>query len=280
MKKCFYKYRPLKNENLGDIHEYTKQLLQEGKLYFSSPLKFNDPFDGLVDYDETVTPEDIKPLGRRLGIGEKQLQELVDIYNRNPSKFDNVTRQQYVKFQQDSKLKILCLTSTELSPLLWAHYAANHTGVCIGFKAYQLNKNSYGIKLRNGCIDPELLCPGFPNMMIPFPVEYTNEVPPKYHFGLGNAEALKKSFTSKSKEWAYEQEFRVVATEQTLLRNPVEIDVNEIEEIIFGLNAASELIEKVKDIVSKRPYKSPFPKLYQCRRIPGTYRLEKRPLNL
>ncbi|MBR2392526.1 MAG: DUF2971 domain-containing protein [Elusimicrobiaceae bacterium] len=279
MKKCFYKYRPLADEaDSESVHRRVKDILQEGKLYFPCPKDFNDPFDGVIEYDETVTPEDIRPLGIRIGVEPKQLQNLIDIYKRNPDKFYDIVRQQNVKFQNDNKLRILCLSDTELNPLLWAHYAAQHTGVCIGFRTYKLDDKAYGIKLKTGCIDSRLLDPYFPDMIIPFPVEYTEEVPHKYHFGIGNAEDLKKSFLCKSVEWAYEKEVRVVATDSTLIRNPVEIDVNEIEEIIFGIRASSKLIEQVKDIISQKPYVLPGPKLYQCQRISGTYRLEKKPL--
>lgn len=279
MKKCFYKYRPLADEaDSESVHRHVKDLLQEGKLYFSSPKNFNDPFDGVIEYDEKVTPEDIKLLGRRIGVDPKKVQNLINIYRRDPDKFHDIVRQQNVKLQNDNKLRILCLSDTELSPLLWAHYAAQHTGICIGFRTYKLDEKAYGIKLKTDCIDSSLLDPCFPDMMIPFPVKYTEEVAHKYHFGKGNAEELKKSFLYKSVEWSYEKEVRVVAIDSALLRNPIEIDVNGIEEIIFGIRASSKLIEQVKDIVSQKPYVLPGPKLYQCQRISGTYRLEKKPL--
>lgn len=279
MKKCFYKYRPLADEaDSESVHCHVKDLLQKGKIYFPCPKDFNDPFDGVIEYDEKVTPEDIGHLGTRIGADSKQLQNLIDIYKRNPDKFHDIVRQQNIKFQNDNKLRILCLSDTELSPLLWAHYAAQHTGVCIGFRTYKLDEKAYGIKLKTGCIDSSLLISDFPDMIIPFPVEYTEEVPHKYHFGKGNAEDLKKSFSHKSVEWAYEKEVRVVTIDSALFRNPVEIDVNEIEEIIFGIRASSKLIEQVKDILSQKPYVLPGPKLYQCQRISGTYRLEKKPL--
>ena len=184
----------------------------------------------------------------------------------------------YNDLQNDNKLRILCLSNTELSPLLWAHYADSHAGLCIGFRASLMDDNkTYGIKLKPGFIKPDCLVS--PDIMIPFPVEYTDNVPQKYHFGKMNLKALQESFLNKSKEWQYEKEVRVVTFKSQLVRNPVEIDVNEIEEIIFGIRTSSDLINKVKKIVSQKPYVSPGPKLYQCQRIPGTYCLEKKLLS-
>ena len=277
-KKCFYKYRRLFYEkDPENLDPYVIDILQKGQLYFACPKDFNDPFDGVVEYDETVTPEDIRPLGKRLGIDEDKIEEIINIHKNNPEAFRNRLNKSYNDLQNDNKLRILCLSDTELSPLLWAHYAAQHTGVCIGFRTYKLDEKTYGIKLKPEFIKPDCLV--YPDIMIPFPVEYTDNVPQKYHFGKKNVEALKESFLNKSKEWQYEKEVRVVTLESQLVCNPVEIDVNEIEEIIFGIRTSSDLIEKVKKIVSKEPYVSPGPKLYQCQRIPGTYCLEKKLLS-
>ncbi len=276
MINCFYKYRPLAEDiNSKHIHQYTLNLLQKGELYFSSPKEFNDPFDGIIEYEEKITTRDIESLGLRVGVNQEYLQSLISKYICNPQKLIEIYQNKILEFQNNNKLRILCLSKTELSPLLWSHYAAYHTGICVGFRAHKLNEKSYGIKIKPGYMDKNLLLPEFPDMMIPFPIKYTDKVPQKYHFGKGNDEALKQSFTCKSKEWSYEKEVRVVAIESPSFRNPVIIDVNEIEEIIFGLRTNIELIQQVIDIISKFPYKQPGPKLFQCKRIPGTYSLEK-----
>ncbi|MDD6172876.1 MAG: DUF2971 domain-containing protein [Elusimicrobia bacterium] len=276
MGKCFYKYRQLAaSENATEIHPFTLSLIQKGELYFPSPFEFNDPFDGVINYSKTITITDIKKLMDRLSISEEQKSSLLLHYQNNFLQLPKIYASMRQNLQKKSDLRIFCFSKNPLNILMWSHYANSHTGVCIGFKTYQLDERAFGIRVQENCVNNKLLEANFPNMLIPIPVNYTSHVAGEYDFGKGNAEVLIEAFLNKAIDWQYEQEYRVVATSDTLLKNPVMIDVNEIEEIIFGLRASSLLIEQVKDIVFKSPYKRPGPKLYQCQRISGTYALKK-----
>lgn len=281
MGNCFYKYRQLAaRENSTEIHPFTLSIIQKGEMWFSSPVNFNDPFDGMINYPDEMTMTDLEKFCKRMsGLG-LDTQGVLNGYNKSPRQLSMVYSVVKQKLMQDSKLKIYCLSRNPLDSLMWAHYAASHTGICIGFKTYQLDERAFGIKVHENCVSSKLLEPDVSNILIPIPVTYTSKVPGKYDFGRGTSEALQEAFLNKAIEWQYEQECRIVTTDDTLLENPVRIDVNEIEELIFGLRASPLLVEQVKDIVSKSPYKQPGPKLYQCQRIPGTYALEKVLLSL
>ncbi len=228
MGNCFYKYRQLAaRENSTEIHPFTLSIIQKGEMWFSSPVNFNDPFDGMMNYPDEMTMTDLEKFCKRMsGLG-LDTQGVLNGYNKSPRQLSMVYSVVKQKLMQDSKLKIYCLSRNPLDSLMWAHYAASHTGICIGFKTYQLDERAFGIKVHENCVSSKLLEP-----------------------------------------------------DDTLLENPVRIDVNEIEELIFGLRASPLLVEQVKDIVSKSPYKQPGPKLYQCQRIPETYALEKVLLSL
>ena len=277
MEKCFYKYRQLvANEDPTKLHPFTLSLIQKGELYFSSPADFNDPFDGVIDYSETIDITAIEKLADRLRIPQLQKEEVLSRCRQaDPKQLLQIYVDMISKMKQRNVLKIYCLSQNPLNILMWTHYAKAHTGICIGLKAYKLDEKAFGIKVQENCVSKKLLEPSLPHMLIPIPVIYTSKVAGKYDFGKGNADVLKESFLNKSLDWQYEQECRIVATEDTLLKNPVTIDVNEIEEIIFGLRASPLLIEQVKEIVFKSPYKQLGPKLYQCQRISETYALKK-----
>lgn len=276
MEICFYKYRELAaSDNFTKLHPFTQNLIQKGEIYFSAPADFNDPFDGMVYYSDAIDITAIENLMERLLIPEEQKRQVLRWCQKHPKQLSQTYTDMISNAQQTKSLKIYCLSKDPLNVLMWAHYAKDHTGVCIGLKAYQLDERAWGIKVQEKCVSDKLSEPTVPNMLIPIPVIYTSQVPGKYDFGKGNSEVLKEVFLHKAPDWQYEQEYRIVATEKTLLRNPVIIDVNEIEEIVFGLKASPLLINQVKDIVSKSPYKQPGPKLYQCQRIIGTYCLKK-----
>lgn len=86
-------------------------------------------------------------------------------------------------------LGVLCMGKHWKSPLMWAHYAQNHTGVCLGFdvpddKAKQMR---YEPERLTGLIDPSKPLRGV-----------TNDV-------------LEAVVTTKYAQWSYEEEWRLFA---------------------------------------------------------------------
>lgn len=275
MGKCFYKYRPLAvSENSTEIHSFTLNLIQKGELYFSAPSAFNDPFDGVVEYSKTIDITAIKSWLARVPAPLEEKQWVLRKCQENTEKLPKMYASVLQNLQRKDFLRIYCLSTNPVNILMWAYYAAGHSGLCVGLKAHQLYEGSLGIKIQAECLSPSYQLK-FSNMLFPVSVNYTSIVPEKCDFGEGNVSAIKESFLNKAIEWEKEQECRIVLSDDDLIKNPVVIDVNEIEEIIFGLRTSQLLIEQVRDIVSQKPYKQTGPKLYQCQRIPGTYSLEK-----
>lgn len=272
---CFYKYRQLAaSENPIEIHPFTLNLIQKGERYFSAPSAFNDPFDGVIEYSKTIDITAIKSWLTRISAPLEEKQWVLRACEENAEKLPQMYASVVQNLQQKDFLRIYCLSTNPVNILMWAYYAAGHSGLCIGLKAHSFYEGSWGIKVQAGCLSHSYQL-RFSNMLFPVPVNYTSIVPEKYDFGEGKVAAIKESFLNKAIEWEKEQECRIVLSDDDLIKNPVVIDVNEIEEIVFGLRTSPLLIEQVKDIISQNPYKQPGPKLYQCRRIPGTYSLEK-----
>ncbi len=275
MEKCFYKYRQLvANEDPTKLHPFTLSLIQKGELYFPFPSTFNDPFDGVIEYSKTIDITAIKSWLTRIPTSLEEKEWILRACQQNAEKLPQMYASGVQNLQQKEFLRIYCLSTNPVNILMWAYYAAGHSGLCVGFKAHQLYEGSWGIKVHSECLSRSYQLQ-FSNILFPFPVNYTSIVPSKYDFGQGNLSAITESFLNKAIEWEKEQECRIIIPDDDLLQNPVVIDVNEIEEIIFGLRASPLLIKQVKEIVSKSPYKQPGPQLYQCKRIQGTYSLEK-----
>jgi hypothetical protein len=85
------------------------------------------------------------------------------------------------------RLGLFCLSATPINPLLWAHYAHGHRGVCI-----EVNSNA-GLFLAAQ------------------QVNYTDQPPVINRVLDSGSEIIAKSALTKGIDWAYEREWRVIA---------------------------------------------------------------------
>lgn len=136
--------------------EHGLDSLRDKRLKISLIDKLNDPFELLA----------LKLLGEY----DKELDELM-------AKLKNFISQKY---------GILCFSLDWNSPLLWAHYAGNHKGICLGFEISERAK--------------------------PINVTYINK---RYNRKLhkiieeNNVEEMRKILSTKHTDWKYEKEIRL-----------------------------------------------------------------------
>jgi hypothetical protein len=84
------------------------------------------------------------------------------------------------------KIRICAFTETHKNSVVWSHYADEHRGICIEF-------DSDKVDTKNGLLRQ---------------VNYSNTVPTLEH----NSESDERTaFLNKTKEWAYEKEWRFIA---------------------------------------------------------------------
>ena len=100
-----------------------EELLLRGKLYFSNPIRFNDPYDPLPSFEEVAA----------------------DQFGQNPTtaRFPEVTAavwadshdywNQIFRSQLSEKSRFVCLSTALDRSLMWSHYASKHQGVAIQF---------------------------------------------------------------------------------------------------------------------------------------------------
>ncbi|MEB3754123.1 DUF2971 domain-containing protein [Acinetobacter sp. MD2(2019)] len=156
-------------------------------LKFTPPKFFNDPFDCVAD----IIFESEDKTNRSLEISEK------------------------MQFNLASKLSVTCFNNDPLSILMWSHYADSHKGFLVEFR------------IPHPFIAPVPSCLNF------LAVKYTNNFPQvlinsKNYFenlnGNQMLELVSHLYLTKSKEWSYEKEFRVLSWDydsnnfQTLLK--------------------------------------------------------------
>lgn len=216
-----YKYRPF-NKN-------TLKLILEGELFFSKPKDFNDPFDSYIDEIIEGTDDDFNQYLKRI---MKNDQNINDIMKRIKNKEIN-----FINFLEKNKsqnyFNIFCFSRNYNNILMWSHYADEHKGICIGFNISHVDENSLTLKCKENYIDINKT-KGFNNLPV-FHVVYSKERPVPYNIIKSKHQELRDFIYSKSIDWKYEEEYRIVLQDDVLLSNPVKIELNEIKEIIFGL---------------------------------------------
>lgn len=166
MNRTLYKYCGLKDpKSLARIRD-----LLQGKIYLSSPLNFNDPFELSAKVDISKSPL-LKNHSRR------ETEEIHRIFR--------LASPEAVSDEWKKKIGILCLSENPLHILMWSHYASDHGGICIGFDSTQAPFRD-AIKVTYGSDRPRIGINSNPETLI------------------------RNVFLKKSKHWNYEDEWRII----------------------------------------------------------------------
>lgn len=186
--------------------------LKDNKLWFSDPERFNDPLDFNLP---------IKDLTHRSGFDEeafrKSARNLVNsidfkssnwVYSQKALKFikqwaktpkSRTPEQVIAEFKSHFKsFGVQCFMKNLDNTLAWSHYASQHQGFCIEY-----NFRSMDFVTEN-------------NNLGRYPIAYSTDTPEICLSELifSPHQALKKFIATKSIEWSYEQEVRLVNYEQ------------------------------------------------------------------
>jgi hypothetical protein len=242
-----YKYLPSDRESY-----FSDQLLR-----FTQPQDLNDPFecipaqpsiDEVKDLIERVFKIRVEEIHRMKKITKASRKELLNeneiTKKREITKLtksqDNL-RSHFLsqgKENINKHIGVFSLSRRWNSTLMWSHYCNSHKGFCIGFdknNEFFTSGKLAGhppVPLKSVVYsDSRVQVPLERNQVISFDVMYT-----------------------KSKDWAYEEEERLLAmlkfANKTIKSNPsdiclFEVPHNLIKEIIIGANASTDLINKI-----------------------------------
>jgi len=129
---------------------------------------------------------------------------------------------------------VRCFTTNPASPLMWAHYADSHTGVCVGFDLEKLTTKLHeGQPLRH------------------YPIRYSTYPPlstvtaPLTDSGV--LHLARDIMLTKSVDWRYEQEHRVYTLNSGMVLEDgwlIDVGSDAVVDIIFGKNVPDEIIEE------------------------------------
>ena len=241
MENYLFRYRTYSDDAIS--------ALENDKLYFSIPQKFNDPYDSLFYLDKQSFIQNVRHewdtemetyVKRVFGILPLDAQQFVyeEVVNRVKSEsyqsefFTNIfDLVENIKSNMRDNLKVICFSEKYLSTLMWSHYADYHKGFCLIYDKDDIKNaeifNTEGKRVSNSV---DLLKVDYAKAQKdvgPYLYYYI----PEKHFSvpMGNFSEQVKSVVhlaikTKSEEWKYEEEWRAI---------PKQFDIEKVNDISY-----------------------------------------------
>jgi len=273
-------------------------VLKDKIFVYSKPTRFNDPFDCLPHYKESL---ELNPIGARiyflkmdfndfdsarlhaevinhvkLSVAADPSFTLVAVMPIDPSippehhgDFVSGFRTSIAPSMQDSVVA-LSLSEEANSLLMWAHYAEDHTGFVVGFCSDHTYFNSAGVNPSN---------PGYLNKVV-----YSSDRPS----GVVGTMSAESAYLTKGLEWSYEREWRVLQKARNASRvienssgdiHLFEYPSDAVVQVVVGARAKKETLDTIRDILSDRAV-WPNVSLYQAVVDSRHYRLNYEPISI
>jgi hypothetical protein len=243
--EILYKYIPWNNDRC-------RKMLFNNNIYFTSPSRFNDPFDcslniRLGESVKTLTLEvllqDYYPKSSR-----SEIEKMAHTISGIASSILDETAFIQKNFAERIYLSVGVFSLSEINDniLMWSHYSNSHKGMCIGFKT---------LELRN------FLKEHFDkNLVVLSKMEYSKEYP-DINLDEKDEDIGRKLLKTKADNWRYEKEWRFILNGRT--DKEVELPEGVLSEIILGCrmprNHKIEIIEHLRDRKEKIELKEAYP---------------------
>lgn len=215
--------------------------LNNCQLRFNTPLNFNDPFDcdhSMIEIGEDYILKTMRNDKNYSRITSNKNFPKSSIYQNAIADFRD-KKGDTIRENILSRVGITCFSEKKHNVLMWAHYAKNHTGICIDFdvkkliiylsQISKLDKAKSGIFLK---------------------VQY-DEVRGNYMYGLdNNVGTLLMWLKTKSKDWEYEKELRLTLLNWDATHIPIPVSI--IHAIYLGSKITPVNEAEIKNICSMK----------------------------
>ena len=227
-------------------------------MWYSAPSKFNDVFDAVLSADRDAIFQSI--------LGQVQDDRGVRAGSPMWKQIQAVTTSAVKELNQTlgairKTTGVSCFSESEESLLMWSHYAHHHRGMCVEFELIQFNDEI-----------------GFP----PVPVIYSEKKPCMQKIDLNDPNTVAQiclvtSLTTKSKEWSYEREWRIIRDEGACgsawnaEKQGALLPSIMPKSVILGCDARGEFEKAVHDCCEERKIN-----LFQMEKDEAEYKLNKK----
>jgi len=229
LSRFLYKYRefdgPYALTNLRDM-------IVGSMLRLNRPSDFNDPFDMAAHFVMHSTAEQrqarFEALAREQAPerGYRAQQAAVQrLMTATDSELASVCQASLARIKQTTGL--FCFAGNAKSTLMWSHYAAKHTGICLQFERAQ-DFATFGHALA---------------------VDYLPDLP-VINWIVGFHEGISSMLFSKHPSWAYEEESRIVIYDQAARYLPFRPEA--LRGIVFGCRISNADAATVDNLLSER----------------------------
>lgn len=220
-----------KYRGIEDDFDRDFETLLNNQIYAPPFIDLNDPFEGI--YNDKIT---------------KLSSTLESVFNVDTSKV--ISSLEEIKgFHK--RLGIYSLSATYFEELMWAHYANSHKGFCLEYKITKL-KDNYLV----------------PEMVNELKVDYKcNPQNINYSDIKKKDGVLKKLFATKSINWKYEKEIRLIFDSIGLK----DYHPSALTGIYFGTRFCSEMRRQFIDSLTDRDIC-----FYEMYRDENSYKLKRR----
>lgn len=251
------------NDNITVLYRYTTaeraiSILKSKRVFFPKPARFNDPFDCAIDFVPDITAAELIHSSfinyRAQGHDWPSIKRILDQWINNDGTITIEKREEMLGVarefsEKNAMMGVLCLSEVPLSPLMLAHYADQHRGVCIGFT--RTPSNPLG--------DDD----------ITMPVLYS-DIYPSVRFSeilRSDGSISKKLLFTKARDWAYEREWRLLVnsgdTENAIPGN--------ISEVILGCRINTPHAETIHNICATQDIN-----ISHCEPVSGKYEYRRK----
>jgi hypothetical protein len=230
-------------------------LLGPQLLFLNSRTRFNDPFDSKPDIINDVSNSDIRAYTRDIFENpwrpERDTFDVARIWSLKAQRKTNLRGNQFKIIKEgivahtNEFLDECGLTSFSLvgdDPVLWGHYAAGSSGVCVVFKCGASPVSAFNVCARVSYVEHR---PQLPTSLF---IRMTKTQRAGLPFGKTANEIFYLSFLQKSKRWQYEHEARIFFPFAASTK--VRFDKSELGAIILGPKASPECERQIRKLVA------------------------------
>jgi len=257
--EILYKYRSLSGDNFG----FTRDIFLKNELYFPHPDEINDPFDCKI-------PPSFKKISKKLLIDKiTEIESKPDKFKFDPfvielakngvisNNLETITETLQSKYNEKhlQNVGILSLSEEKFDIRMWSHYSNSHKGICIGFNWIKLYVIFNGTHLHADNVK-------YPKF---------NQYPVWNPFIDDPQEEINKLYFTKSLDWSYEKEWRIVFPEKG--GTAQNFNPNAIVSVHLGCHINKEHKENVINWCLQRKQK---PKIYEITKDEESYSLQEK----
>jgi hypothetical protein len=221
----------------GSLNEYSEATFSTPTIWFASPTSLNDPFECrpwfTFDGQRDEIVEALTRMLRRNNPGlppyeatARAVAIFLEGRHQDPAIWEAIRMD--VLTALGSQIGLCCLSAHNDSILMWAHYAQEHRGYCLGFEATDST-------------------PFFGEAQ---EVDYADDYPVVDFFRTPHAEQVDLIFLTKFSGWSYEGEYRIIdhANGPGLHAYPAKL----LRSITFGFRMPESDRTKIQEWVGRR----------------------------